>query len=233
MFLIKPPFTRKQLEAMNSRDYDFAWKRYRNQVEAALAAPLPPPTPPPPLFSRSDITKIAVAEEVAGEFLEFVKQKRLTHADGQIADYAYDKFMKQKIEAQKLKNAEAEVEKWLKNHPEFIPSEVNRAAILDQLRKHDLPVTYVNLDQVFTALVASGDVTVKPPDSDWQSGAWRNGVWVPDGTGAAQRRNVDPSRAASEEKKVTKRVSQMSAHEFLSNLNDSPSFKQKVDESAA
>lgn len=224
---LQPPFSKAQLLALHAVDYDFVYKHYRKELELALNPPAP--IPASSLFQQSNLKKLALGEEVAGEFLEFVKQKRLTHADGQIADYAYDKFMKQKIEAQKLKDAEAEVEKWLEKHVEFIPSEANRTAILNRLQELSLPVTYSNLDQVFAALVASGDVTVKPPDSDWQSGAWRNGVWVPDRTGAAQRRNVDPSRAASEEKKVTKRVSQMSAHEFLSNLNDSPSFKQKVD----
>jgi hypothetical protein len=225
-----PPFTRQQINEMHAKDFDFVSKKYPEAVQRALNPP-PVPVPAPPLFPRSDITKIAVAEEMASEYLAFAKSHIL--GDGTIPEFVWDAFLKSKNEAAQLKNAEAEVEKWLKNNPEFVPSEANRTAIRDRLQELDLPVTYSNLDQVFAALVASGDVTVKPPDFDWQSGAWRNGVWVPDGTGAAQRRNVDPSRAASEEKKVTKRVSQMSAKEFLSNLIDSPSFKQKVDGSVA
>jgi hypothetical protein len=178
------------------------------------------------LFPRLDLQRQAVTDVVAAEYQTYLKEH-----GGQANSFTWAAFIKETKDAAQLKEIEAEVEKWLASRPEFIPSESNRTAILNRLQELSLPVTYSNLDQVFTTLVASGDVTVKPPDSDWQSGAWRNGVWVPDGTGAVQRRNVDPSRAASEEKKVTKRVSQMSAREFLSNLNESPSFKQKVDES--
>jgi hypothetical protein len=177
------------------------------------------------LFPRSDLQRQAVTDVVAAEYQTYLKEH-----GGQANSFTWAAFIKETKDAAQLKEIEAEVEKWLASRPEFIPSESNRTAILNRLQELSLPVTYSNLDQVFTTLVASGDVTVKPPDSDWQSGAWRNGVWVPDGTGAVQRRNVDPSRAASEEKKVTKRVSQMSAREFLSNLNESPSFRERVDQ---
>jgi hypothetical protein len=118
-------------------------------------------------------------------------------------------------------------------HPEFVRSKVNQQVIEDYLLEHDLRATVVNLDTAFAAV--KGELVLDEskliPDSDWQSGAWRNNVWVPDGTGAAQRRNVDPSRVVSEEKKVSKRVSQMDSREFLSNLNESPSFRKKVDQS--
>jgi hypothetical protein len=177
------------------------------------------------LFPRSDLQRQAVTDVVAAEYQTYLKEH-----GGQANSFTWAAFIKETKDAAQLKEIEAEVEKWLASRPEFIPSESNRTAILNRLQELSLPVTYSNLDQVFTTLVASGDVTVKPPDSDWQSGAWRNGRWIPDGTGAVQRRNVDPSRAASEEKKVTKRVSQMSAREFLSNLNESPSFRERVDQ---
>jgi hypothetical protein len=177
------------------------------------------------LFPRLDLQRQAVTDVVAAEYQTYLKEH-----GGQANSFTWAAFIKETKDAAQLKEIEAEVEKWLASRPEFIPSESNRTAILNRLQELSLPVTYSNLDQVFTTLVASGDVTVKPPDSDWQSGAWRNGRWIPDGTGAVQRRNVDPSRAASEEKKVTKRVSQMSAREFLSNLNESPSFRERVDQ---
>jgi hypothetical protein len=177
------------------------------------------------LFPRSDLQRQAVTDVVAAEYQTYLKEH-----GGQANSFTWAAFIKETKDAAQLKEIEAEVEKWLAGHPEFIPSESNRTAIWDRLRELNLPVTYSNLDQVFAALAASGEVTVKPPDSDWQSGAWRNSRWIPDDTGAVQRRNVDPSRAASEEKKVTKRVSQMSAREFLSNLNESPSFRETVDQ---
>jgi hypothetical protein len=208
---------------MHARDYDFVCKKWPEAVQLALSPPTRP-GPTPPLFPRSELQRHAVTDVLAAEYQSYLKEH-----GGQANSFTWDAFMNEKKSAAQLKNAEAECQRWADEHETYEVSESNRTAMWNWLQDNDLVLTYANLDKAFAALVASGDVTVKPPDSDWQSGAWRNGVWVPDGTGAAQRRNVDPSRAASEEKKVTKRVSQMSAHEFLSNLNESPSFKHKVD----
>jgi hypothetical protein len=240
MFLIKPPFTRKQLEAMNSRDYDFAWKRYRNQVEAALAAPLPPPTPPPPLFPRSDIKKIAIAEEMAGEYLAFAKGHVL--GDGTIPEFVWDAFLKSKNEAAQLKNAEAECQWWVNDHETYDASESNRVALWNWLQEKELPLTYKNLDQAFAALVQSGDIKALLPVADRpepRAGTWRNSVFIPFDTENSQGMiktgvtgglgQLDPSKVAAGEKQVTKSVRQQSASEFLSNLNSSPSFRKKMD----
>jgi hypothetical protein len=242
MFLIKPPFTRKQLEAMNSRDYDFAWKRYRNQVEAALAAPLPSPTPPPPLFPRSDMKKIALAETVAAEYLEFVHKKGYLR-NGAIADFAYDEFLKSKQEAQQLKNAEAECQRWADEHVTYEVSESNRTAMWKWLQENDRPPTYANLDEAFATLVQPGDTKALLPIADrpeTRPGQWKNGIFTPFETDGAQGTvktasfglgQLDPSKVASGDKQVTKRASQMSAEEYQRNLNESPSFRKKMNES--
>jgi hypothetical protein len=241
MFLIKPPFTRKQLEAMNSRDYDFAWKRYRNQVEAALAAPLPPPTPPPPLFPRSDIKKIAIAEEMASEYLAFAKSHVL--GDGTIPDFVYDLFLKSKNEAAQLKDAEAEVERWVNEHETYDASESNRVALWNWLQEQKIPLSYANLDTAFAALVASGDIKALLSAADTpetRPGRFRNGIFEPFDPGNSQGMikgvtgglgQLDPSKVASGDKQVTKRASQMSAEEYQRNLNESPSFRKRMNES--
>jgi hypothetical protein len=78
--LLRPPFTKKQLDAMHAKDYDYCWKNFRAEVELALS----PPAPLAPLFPRSDIKKIAIAKEMASEYLAFAKKSGHVLPDGTI-----------------------------------------------------------------------------------------------------------------------------------------------------
>ena len=237
--MLKPPFTKTQLTAMHSRDYDFVWKRYRADVERALNPPLPP-VPAPPLFPRSDIKKIAVADEMASEYLVFAKSHVL--GDGTIPEFVWDEFLKSKNEAAQLKDAEAEVEKWLASHPEFIISESNRKTVWDYLSENDLKVSGENLEKAFTAVRSSlaldeTKLSYDLNEPDTRVGSYTNGVFRPYDPGHSQNTvkaplglgQLDPSKVASGEKQVTKAVRQQSASEFLANLNASPSFRKKMD----
>lgn len=234
--LVKPPFTRTQLDAMNSRDYDFAWKKYRAEVELALSPPTPP-VPSPPLFPRAELQRHAVTDVLAAEYQSYLKEH-----GGQANSFTWDAFMNEKKSAAQLKNAEAEVEKWLAAHPEFITSESNRKTVWDYLSEHDLAVNVGNLDKAFVAVRSSLslDETKLPYDidqPDTRVGFYRNGQFTEYDPGKSQNTvkaplglgQLDPSKVASGEKQVTKSVRQQSAAEFLANLNSSPSFRKKMD----
>jgi hypothetical protein len=240
--LLKPPFTKAQLDAMHSKDYDYCWKHYKSEVERALYPPLLS-VPPPPLFPRSDIRKVAVAEEMAAEYLAFAKKNGYILGDGMISDFAYDEFLKFKQEAQQLKDAEAECQRWADEHETYDASESNRTAMWKWLQENDRPLAYANLDKAFAALVASGEIKALLPVADRpepRAGTWRNSVFIPFDPENSQGMikgvtgglgQLDPSKVASGDKQVTKRASQMSAEEYQRNLNESPSFRKKMNES--
>lgn len=235
-----PPFTRQQINEMHAKDFDFVSKKYPEAVRLALNPP-PVPVPAPPLFPRSDITKIAVAEEMASEYLTFAKSHVL--GDGTIPDFVWDEFLKSKNEAAQLKDAEAECERWVNDHETYDASESNRVALWNWLQEKEMPLTYANLDRAFAALVQSGDIKALLPVADrpeTRPGQWKNGIFTPFETDGAQGTvktaffglgQLDPSKVASGDKQVTKRASQMSAEEYQRNLNESPSFRKKMNES--
>jgi hypothetical protein len=217
------PLTRAQVDVMDSRTY--SWHESFNDANLdAVLHPKPTVHAPPPLIPRAEILKQAVADALGEEYKKYLKER-----GGEVNSFTFDAFVKSKREAAQLKDLEQQVEEWLTLHEEFIQTQSNRQILWGYLNSHRLTPTVTNLELAYRK--TANKLELKPPDSDWQSGAWRNGRWIPDGTGAVQRRNVDPSRAASEEKTITKRISQMGAREFLFNLNESPSFRQKVDES--
>ena len=239
--LLKPPFTRQQINDMHARDYDFVCKKWPEAVQRALNPP-PVPIPAPPLFPRSDMKKIALAEAVAAEYVEYAKKEGYIR-NGVIADFAYDEFLKSKQEAQQLKNAEAECQRWADEHETYEVSESNRTAMWKWLQENDQSLTYANLDKAFAALVASGEIKALLPAADrveMRPGQWKNGIFTPFETDGAQGTVktaffglglLDPSKVASGDKPVTKRASQMSAEEYQRNLNESPSFRKKMNES--
>jgi len=240
--LLTPPFTRQQIDAMHAKDYDFVCKKYPEAVKLALAPPPPPPVPTPPFFPRSEIKKIAVAEEMAAEYLSFAKKNGHILGDGTIPEFVWGEFLKSKNEAAQLKGAEAEAEKWLAAHPEFITSESNRKTVWDYLSEHDLAVNVGNLDKAFVAVRSSLslDETKLPYDidqPDTRVGFYRNGQFTEYDPGKSQNTvkaplglgQLDPSKVASGEKQVTKSVRLQSAAEFLANLSSSPSFRKKMD----
>jgi hypothetical protein len=110
------------------------------------------------------------------------------------------------------------------------------------LQENDLSLTYANLDKAFAALVASGGVKALLPVADrpeTRTGQWKNGIFTPFETNGALGTvktasfglgQSDPSKVASGDKQVTKRASQMSAEEFQRNLNESPSFRKRMNE---
>ena len=241
--LLTPPFTRQQIDAMHAKDYDFACKKWPEAVRLALNPP-PAPVPTPPLFPRSEIKKIAVAEEMAAEYLAFAKKNDHILGDGTIPEFVYDLFLKSKNEAEQLKDAEAECERWVSEHETYDASESNRVALWNWLQEKELPLTYANLDKAFAALIQSGDIKALLPVADrpeTRAGTWRNARFIPFDPENSQGMikgvtgglgQLDPSKVASGDKQVTKRASQMSAEEFQRNLNESPSFRKKMNESA-
>lgn len=234
--LLKPPFTRQQINDMHARDYDFVCKKWPEAVRLALSPPTRP-GPTPPLFPRSELQRHAVTDVLAAEYQSYLKEH-----GGQANSFTWDAFMNEKKSAAQLKNAEAEVEKWLAAHPEFITSESNRKTVWDYLSEHDLAVNVGNLDKAFVAVRSSLslDETKLPYDidqPDTRVGFYRNGQFTEYDPGHSQNTvkaplglgQLDPSKVASGEKQVTKSVRQQSAAEFLANLNSSPSFRKKMD----
>jgi hypothetical protein len=216
------PLTLAEVDAMDSKTFDWHTRHNLANVDKALNPP-PPPAPP----SESEVRAARVAALVA-EYEAYVKK----HGGG-FNLLTFEGWQKEKSDAATLKEVEDHVQRWLDKHAEdYVVSDSNKDALNGYLSKHDLPVTFENLEKAFTALVASGDLAVNPPDNSPRSGFWRNGEWNPM---AGQPRShflgqLDPSKVASGEKQVTKRVSQQSASEFLSNLS-SRSFHKKMDES--
>jgi len=239
-FLLKPPFSRQQINDMHARDYDFVCKKWPEAVRLALNPP-PAPIPTPPLFPRSDTTKLALAETIAAEYVEYAKKKGYVRT---IPEFVYDEFLKSKQGAQQLKDAETECQRWADEHETYDASESNRTAIWKWLQENDRPLTYANLDKAFAALVASGEIKALLPVADrpeTRPGQWKNGIFTPFETDGAQGTvktasfglgQLDPSKVASGDKQVTKRASQMSAEEYQRNLNESPSFRKRMNESA-
>jgi hypothetical protein len=177
---------------------------------------------------------------MASEYLVFAKSHVL--GDGTIPEFVWDEFLKSKNEAAQLKDAEAEVEKWLASHPEFIISESNRKTVWDYLSENDLKVSGENLEKAFTAVRSSlaldeTKLSYDLNEPDTRVGSYTNGVFRPYDPGHSQNTvkaplglgQLDPSKVASGEKQVTKAVRQQSASEFLANLNASPSFRKKMD----
>jgi hypothetical protein len=214
------PLSQELINRMLSDEYDWNCQFNLEAVEAALN---PPPPPAPPSEAEVHAQKVA---ELSEEFIAWAKlQKRPPDL------FAFEDWAKQGEDAAEVKRIEGEVEKWLNAHEQdYIHSDSNRDALNKYLSDHSLSVTFANLETAFDALVKSGDLVV---DNSPKAGFWRNGEWhpmkgQPKSHFAGQ---VDPSKAASGEKQITKRVSQQSASEFLRNLTESPSFHKKMDDS--
>jgi hypothetical protein len=123
----------------------------------------------------------------------------------------------------------SDVDRWVADHPEYIVAESNRKLMDAWLKQNRLAPVYGNLDRAYAALkdqLALDKSKIDPPASLW------HGELVPQET--ATRFPVgqsDPSKAASGEKQVTKRVSQQGSDEYIRNLRESPSFRKRMDES--
>jgi hypothetical protein len=205
---------------------ELAWHEKHNAANLAKAFEPAPPPPAPP--SEAEVRAAKVASLVA-EYEAYVKKH-----GGEFNLLTFEAWQQEKSDAATLKEVEDHVQRWLDKHAEdYVVSEPNRDALNGYLSKHDLPVTFENLEKAFTALVALGDLAVNPPNNSPKSGFWRNGEWHPmDGQPKSHYAGqLDPSKVASGERQITKRVSQQSASEFLRNLNESPSFHKKMDDS--
>jgi hypothetical protein len=213
------PLTLAEVDAMDSQTFDWHTRHNLANVDKALNPP-PPPAPP----SESEVRAVRVAEYEA-----YVKKQ-----GGEFNLLTFEAWQNEKSDAATLKEIEDHVQRWLDKHAEdYVVSDSNKNALNEYLSKRDLPVTFENLEKAFTALVASGDLVVNPPDTSPKSGFWRNGEWYPmEGQPRSHYAGqLDPSKVASGERQITKRVSQQSASEFLRNLNESPSFHKKIDDS--
>jgi hypothetical protein len=237
--LLTPPFTRQQINEMHARDYDFVCKKWPEAVRLALSPP-PAPVPAPPLFPRSDITKIAVAEEMASEYLAFAKSHIL--GDGTIPEFVWDEFLKSKNEAAQLKDAEAEVEKWLASHPEFIISESNRKTVWDYLSENDFKVSGENLEKAFTAVRSSlaldeTKLSYDLNEPDTRVGSYTNGVFRPYDPGHSQNTIKAPLGlgqhvpGSSDDMVIRKDSRKMSSTEYAEALRISSSFREKMNKS--
>jgi hypothetical protein len=251
MSILKPPFTRQQIDAMHARDYDFVCKKWPEAVKLALAPPPPPPVPALPLFPRSDIKKIAVAEEMAAEYLAFAKKNNHVLGDGTIPEFVYELFLQSKNEAAQLKDAEAECERWVSEHETYDASESNRVALWNWLQEKELPLTYANLDKAFAALIQSGDTKALLPVADRtesRPGRFKNGIFEPFDPGNSQgmiknhlvglSRGDTSSRAEHYATVLTRKgdpvrlpKDQMTSDQFQYALNHDPKFREAVNKS--
>jgi hypothetical protein len=238
-----PPFTRQQINEMHAKDFDFITKKYPEAVQLALH----PPIPPPPLFQQSDLKKLALGETMATEYVEFAKNKGYIR-NGAIADFAYDEFLKSKQEAQQLKNAEAECQRWADEHETYEVSESNRTAMWKWLQENDQSLTYANLDKAFAALVQSGDIKALLPIADrpeTRPGRFKNGIFEPFDPGNSQgmiknhlvgQSREDTSSRGEQYATVLTREGdpvrlpkdQMTSDQFQYALNHDPKFREAV-----
>lgn len=136
-------------------------------------------------------------------------------------------------------------QRWLSKHPRFQDTEKNWKLMNYWLDISNLPALYDNLDEAFDALLPTGNIALHPPPvpppdpnkPEMRAGWWSNGRFTPfdttaGGSGVAKdypTGQIDPSKAASEEKQVSKSVRQQTSAEYLRNLNESPSFRKKMD----
>jgi hypothetical protein len=218
--LTKRPLTLPEIDAMDSATY--RWHEFNNFENLHKAL-----NPPPPPSAKE--LRAAEAAEVTKEFQAWCAKNNRKVPDvlDPAHDFIFASFFEERDRPNKIKAIEEDVTRWMKSHPEYIPSESSRIAISEYLDEHKLAINFANLEVAFQALVKSGDIAVQPPDTSPKQQQFRNGELIH--VTPTDRRNTDPSRAASTEKTVTKRVSQQSASEFLQNLIDSPSFKKRID----
>jgi hypothetical protein len=176
---------------------------------------------------------------IADEYKEWLTKKRIT---GVPTQENIDEFLEERNLPEKVKQ---DRQRWLSKHPRFQDTEKNWKLMNYWLDISNLPALYDNLDEAFAALLPTGNIALHPPPvplpdpnkPEMRAGWWSNGRFTPfdttaGGSGVAKdypTGQIDPSKAASEEKQVSKSVRAQSSAEYLRNLNESPSFRKKMD----
>lgn len=213
------PLTQQEVEGSMTSD-ELAWHEVFNRanLDAALA------TPPASTLPTANEVFVAQEKELLAdkEYLDWAKDNGVLVSR---VGHQHFKDMKAEIEAGK-----AAVETFLDQHDEYIHSDSSQKAIRDYLAQYKLSVTLENLEIAFEALTHAGVIAV---DNSPRAVRWKNGQpQRMEGKPHHPALFADPSKAASGEKQVSKRVSQQSADEFLRNLIESPTFHKKMDDSA-
>jgi hypothetical protein len=218
------PLSQELINHMLSDEYDWNCQFNLEAVEAALNPP-PPPAPPSEAEVRSQ--KVAALSE---EFIAWAKlQKRPPDA------LAFEDWTEERKDAAKIKEIEAEVQKFLDRHPEFVVSESNRKILLDHL---DGVVSLENLERSFVAARSSLTIdeskAVDPDRPETRPGQWRNGIFTPFDTGGLGTVKQFPvgqrtPGASSEDVVIRKRPERMTAAEFAEACRTSKAFRAKFD----
>jgi hypothetical protein len=219
------PLTAQEVEGSMTSN-ELAWHEVFNSanLDAALNPP-PPKAPPTEAEVRSEKAKAMAAE------YESWCQAHGTQSNA----LSFEEWQEGKDLESQVQVVKGEVQFWLDKHStDYIHSDSNRDALNKYITERlDGKITFANLETAFLGLVASGEISVNPPDNSRKPGYWQNAEWHPvEGQAKPFHYGMtDPSKAASGEKAVSKRVVNQSADEFLRNLIESPSFHKKMDES--
>jgi hypothetical protein len=173
------------------------------------------------------------------EYKQWLEKKGITRVPTQDDVNA---FLEERNLPEKVKQ---DRQRWLSKHPRFQDTEKNWKLIEYWLDISNLPALYENLNAALAAMLPTGNIALHPPPvpppdpnkPEMRAGWWSNGRFTPfdttaGGSGVAKdypTGQIDPSKAASEEKQVSKSVRAQSSAEYLRNLNESPSFRKKMD----
>src|ERR1700735_643762 len=239
--LLKPPFTRKQLDAMHAKDYDYCWKTFRVDVERALNPP--PPSPPPPDVGARTAAMTDILKE---EYSAWRKKQGFTQPgdsiEGQrIESLRFEVFMKEKREALALSELEKVIDAWLIARPEFVISEANRSTVWGYISEQlDGKVTHENLEKAFVAtkgdLVLDESKSIDPDRPETRAVVVTNGVFRPYDPEASQntmkRHLVGQSTPGAflEDAIIRNRPERMTAVEFAEACRTSATFGNKMTE---
>lgn len=220
---------------------ELAWHE-RNNAENLKAALAPPPPPPPPTAEESLAQqRSAKVKELQPQykewltFQEYDKPGSLTW-DMFIRDHAMRLFLewhgKQQAMVDKIN---ADVERFLAAHPEYISAESNRAVMNRWLRESDLPASFENFENAFTAV--KEDLVLNDPNKpESRFGVWRNGQFIPNempdnSSGTTRQFNMGQSTpgASNQDVDIDKRPEQMNSTEFAEACRVSKTFRAKMD----
>lgn len=139
---------------------------------------------------------------------------------------------------------EADVKRWINDHPDYYQCEANRERINFFLSVRELPALYDNLTRAYEHLQRSGALTqrpaavVKPEQPETRPGVFKNGVFTPFdlGTGRGYVKTYGigqpaPGVSAEDDAVIRKRAESMTAEEFAKACRTSKAFRDKMDES--
>jgi hypothetical protein len=233
------PLTRAQVEAMTADQANWHSLYNTENMNKALVPPVAPVPPAPP-------TEAQIREQLKPEYDAWLNVQTLDHP----GSLTWDMFLKRSWAIfmewrEKTKNQIlADFSRFTKDHPDYAITEKNRERMNYWLNLSNLSATYDNLVAAYSHLKCTGGLTLNkiepPPDPnkpETRAGVWSGGRFTPFDTSAGGSGvekpysvgQIDPSKAASDEKQVSKSVRQQTSAEYLRNLKDSPSFRKEMD----